>query len=220
MIGETKESGGTSDSIPMRIAASLAERIIRGELKPGDRVRQDEVARDFNASHVPVREAFRQLEARGLLVSRARRGVYVSLLDHASLVEITRMRMALEVLALKYAIPNLSDEDIVQAEQSTEQADCSKDMSVWEEENRRFHLRLYRRCAMPRVLHDIDTLHEARLRYMYATATIIDWNPTSQDEHKEIIAAVKIRDITRACSLLETHIAKAGEALVAAVGEL
>ncbi len=217
MIGEAKENGGAPDSIPMRIAASLADRIIRGELKPGDRVRQDEVASDFNTSHVPVREAFRQLEARGLLVPRARRGVYVSLLDQASLIEITRMRMALEVLALKYAIPHLSDEDIFRAEQSAEQADCSKDMSAWEDANRRFHLHLYRPCAMPRVLHDIETLHEARLRYMYATATIIDWNPTSQDEHREIIAAVKIRDTARACSLLEMHIAEAGEVLVAAL---
>ncbi|WP_415789765.1 GntR family transcriptional regulator [Bordetella tumulicola] len=208
------------DSLPTRIAASLAERIIRGALKPGDRVRQDEVASDFNASHVPVREAFRQLESRGLLVSRVRKGVYVSPLDQASLVEITRMRAALEVLALRYAIPNLSNEDIALAEKLSKQADSSKDMSTWEDANRRFHLCLYRPCEMPRVLHGIETLHEARLRYMYATATIIDWNPTSQDEHREIIAAVKARDIARACSLLEKHIVEAGDVLLAASGAL
>lgn len=206
--------------LPMRIAATLAERIIRGELKPGDRVRQDEIANDFNASHVPVREAFRQLEARGLLVSRARKGVYVASLDQASLVEITRMRVALEVLALKYAIPALTDNDIVLAERAARQVDCSKDMRTWEDANRRFHLALYRPCQMPRVLHDIETLHEARLRYMYATATVIDWNPGSHDEHLEIIAAVKIRDTARACLLLEEHIAEAGNILLTAVGSL
>lgn len=214
--GATLDSAA-SDSLPMRIAAALAERIIRGELKPGDRVRQDEVANDFNASHVPVREAFRQLEARGLLVSRVRKGVYVSLLDQASLVEITRMRTALEVLALKYAIPNLSDEEIVLAEQSAQHADRSTDMSAWEGANRRFHLDLYRPCEMPRVLQSIETLHEARLRYMYATATIIDWNPGSQDEHLAIMAAVKVRDIARACALLEAHIAEAGDILLEAL---
>ena len=206
--------------LPVRIAASLAERIVRGELKPGDRVRQDEIANDFSASHVPVREAFRQLEARGLLVSRARKGVYVASLDQASLVEVTRMRVALEVLALKYAIPALTDDDIILAERAAKQIDCSKDMRTWEEANRRFHLALYRPCQMPRVLHDIETLHEARLRYMYATAAVIDWNPGSHDEHLEIIAAIKVRDTALACLLLEEHIAQAGNILLAAVCSL
>lgn len=220
MTGDVNVRGEAAASLPERIAASLAERIVRGELKPGDRVRQDEIAHDFSASHVPVREAFRQLEARGLLISRARRGVYVASLDQASLVEITRMRVALEVLALKYAIPNLTDDDIVLARRAAKQVDGSKDMSTWEDANRQFHLALYRPCQMPRVLHDIETLHEARLRYMYATATIIDWNPSSQDEHLEIIAAVKSRDTARACVLLEEHIVRAGDILLAAVGQL
>lgn len=220
MIEDARVHGDAAASLPERIAAALAERIVRGELKPDDRVRQDEVAHDFSASHVPVREAFRQLEARGLLVSRARRGVYVAPLDQASLVEITRMRVALEVLALKYAIPNLTDEQIVLAERTAKQLDGSKDMSTWEGANRRFHLILYRPCQMPRVLHDIGTLHEARLRYMHATATIIDWNPSSQDEHLEIISAVKIRDAAHACLLLEEHIVQAGDILLAAVEQL
>lgn len=207
----------TSDSLPARIAASLAERIVRGELKPGDRVRQDEVAHDFDTSHVPVREAFRQLEARGLLMSRARKGVYVASLDAAALMEITRMRAALEVLALKYAIPNLGPADIATAEKAIQQAGFSHDMRRWENANRSFHLSLYRPCGMPRVLHDIQTLHEARLRYMYATATLIDWNPSSQSEHLAILDAIKKCDATGACVLLEQHIATAGEILQAAL---
>lgn len=220
MTGDASVQGEAAATLPERIAAALAQRIVRGELKPGDRVRQDEVAHDFDASHVPVREAFRRLEARGLLVSRARRGVYVASLDQASLVEITRMRIALEVLALKYAIPNLTVDDIALAERAAKQGECSKDISTWEDANRRFHLDLYRPCQMPRVLYDIGTLHEARLRYMYATATIIDWNPSSQDEHLEIIAVVKTRDTARACVLLEQHIVQAGDLLLAAVGRL
>jgi DNA-binding GntR family transcriptional regulator len=220
IIGETKVDNETSDSLPAQIAAALAEQIIRGILKPGDRVRQDAVARDFNASHVPVREAFRQLEARGLLVSRARKGVYVALLDQASIVEITRMRTALEVLALKHAIANLGENDIALAQQAISQADCSQDMSAWEAANRSFHSNLYRPCGMPRLLVEIETLHEARLRYMYATATIIDWNPASQDEHMAIINAVKARNAKLACSLLEEHINEAGEILIDAVRKL
>ena len=210
----------SADSLPAQIAAALAEQIIRGVLKPGDRVRQDAVASEFNASHVPVREAFRQLEARGLLASRARKGVYVALLDPASLIEITRMRTALEVLALKHAIPHLQEHDIAQAEQAIQQADCCRDMRVWEEANRNFHASLYGPCGMPRLLFAIETLHEARLRYMYATATVIDWHPASQQEHLDLIQAIKARKVALACSLLERHINEAGEILIAAVRKL
>ena len=209
-----------SDSLPARIAAALAERIIRGSLKPGDRVRQDAVASDFNASHVPVREAFRRLEARGLLVSRERKGVYVPLLDRESIVEITHMRAALEVLALKHALPNLTQNDIALAEKAIAAADCAHDITTWEEANRSFHSNLYRPCRMVRLLSNIETLHEARLRYMYATATVIDWNAKSEAEHLEIIDAIKMRDVKRACSLLERHISDAGDILVAAVATL
>jgi len=209
-----------SDSLPARIAAGLAQQIIRGELKPGDRVRQDTVAADFNTSHVPVREAFRRLEARGLLVSRERKGVYVPALDQASIVEITRMRSALEVLALRHAIPNLTEADLALAEDAIAQAEHSRDIAAWEEANRHFHASLYRPCGMPRLLSDIDSLHEARLRYMYATAAMIDWNAKSEAEHIALVAAARRGDVALACSLLEQHVSDAGDILVAAVGTL
>jgi len=58
-----------------RIASSIGERIINGALQPDAPLRQDHLAREFNSSHVPVREAFRQLEAQHLVVSTPRRGV-------------------------------------------------------------------------------------------------------------------------------------------------
>jgi len=210
----------SSESLPARIATALAEQIIRGTLKPGDRVRQETVATEFNASHVPVREAFRRLEARGLLVSRERKGVYVPLLDQASIVEITRMRAALEVLALRYAIPNLTQNDIASAEAAIKEADCCHDISAWEEANRNFHASLYRPCNMARLLANIDALHEARLRYMYATATLVEWEAKSAEEHSALLDAVGARDVEAACALLEKHIDDAGQILAAAVGEL
>ena len=60
-----------------QIARALADRIISGTLEPGARLRQDHVAEEFGASHVPVREAFRLLEAQGLAKNEPRRGVRV-----------------------------------------------------------------------------------------------------------------------------------------------
>jgi DNA-binding GntR family transcriptional regulator len=92
-----------SITIATRIAGAIAEQIISGALPPNAPLRQDHVARQFKSSHVPVREAFRQLEAQHLVVSIPRRGVRIAPLDAASVREIAEMRAALEVVALRHA---------------------------------------------------------------------------------------------------------------------
>src|ERR1041384_6541301 len=87
-------------SLSGRIATTLAERITSGALAPGSRLMQDHLAAEFGVSHMPVREAFRKLEAQGLVVSKPRCGVSVSLIDPAVVREVTEMRAVLEGLAL------------------------------------------------------------------------------------------------------------------------
>eukprot|EP01032_Pedospumella_encystans_P034712 gene34712-39246_t len=94
------------DTVASRISRALAERIIHGELVPGSRLAQDHIAEEFGASHVPVREAFRRLEAQGLVVSIPRRGVRVASFDLKQVREVAEMRAALEVLALRHAAPH------------------------------------------------------------------------------------------------------------------
>src|SRR5438045_9743445 len=86
-------------SITGQIARALAHRIVTGVLAPGAPIRQDRVAEEFRASHVPVREAFRKLEAQGLVVSEPRRGVRVAPLNPAIVMEVTEVRAAPEVPA-------------------------------------------------------------------------------------------------------------------------
>src|SRR6202166_363577 len=90
-----------------RIAETIGERIISGALQPDAPLRQDHVAREFNSSHVPVREAFRQLEAQHLVVGVPRRGVRVAPLDANSVKEIAEMRAALEAVAVRNAAARL-----------------------------------------------------------------------------------------------------------------
>src|SRR5271154_7266241 len=94
--------------VAARIPETIAERIIHGTLKPDMPLRQDHVAREFSSSHVPVREAFRQLEAQHLVVALPRRGVRIAPLDANSIREISEMRAALEVVALRHAAPRLT----------------------------------------------------------------------------------------------------------------
>src|SRR5262245_51468506 len=126
------------DSVTDRIADSLRKRIVSGDLAPGAPVRQDHVASEFGASHVPVREAFRRLEAQGLLISMPRRGVRVAALDRSVVLEVTAMRAALEALALRKAGPNLTSDDVDAARRALEAGEASSDVTALETANRRF----------------------------------------------------------------------------------
>ena len=114
---------GTDDTIAVRISKVLADRIISGTIEPGARLRQDHIAEEFHTSHVPVREAFRRLEAQGLAVSEPRRGVRVAAFNLGEVKEVAEMRAALEVLALRHAAPHLTSAILDLAEEATKAGD-------------------------------------------------------------------------------------------------
>ncbi|MGI9415694.1 MAG: GntR family transcriptional regulator [Hyphomicrobiales bacterium] len=200
-----------------RIARQLADRIVNGALRPGVPLRQDQIGQEFDASHVPVREAFRRLEAQGLVVSEPRRGGRVAPLDAASIMEVTEMRATLEALALRHALPRMMQEHAEAAQAAIEKGEGSEDITVWEDANRDFHRALIAPCAMPRLLAAIDDLHRSSARFLFATWRNLDWQGRSEDEHREILAAVDARDAGRATERLIRHISAAGQALIDAV---
>ncbi|MGF6350908.1 GntR family transcriptional regulator [Variovorax sp. W2I14] len=202
-----------------KIARILKERIVNGTLKADARVLQDAVAKEFGTSHIPVREAFRQLQSEGLLVATARKGVRVAPLDLASVVEITMMREALEPLALAGAMKRMTNESLALAKAAIAASEKAKNMRDWEEANRRFHMALYEPCGMPILLNSIRELHVARTRYMIGATHAEDWDPTSSADHAEILLAVRFGEVDRACELLKKHIGESRTVLVKAIIE-
>ncbi|MEH3145261.1 MAG: GntR family transcriptional regulator [Methylobacterium frigidaeris] len=198
-------SARSEDTLAIRISRTLADRIIAGEIEPGARLRQDHIAEEFGASHVPVREAFRRLEAQGLAVSLPRRGVRVASFDLSEVKEVAEMRAALEVLALRHAAPNLTAATLDEAEEATRAGDHSRDVRSWEEANRRFHRAILAPCAMPRLLASIDDLHAASARFLFA-AWRSEWEARTDHDHRTILAALRRRDVETACSTLSRHV--------------
>lgn len=201
-------------SLSGRIARALADRIMKGQLAPGSRLMQDHLANEFGSSHVPVREAFRKLEAQGLVVSKPRCGVRVSLLDPGVVLEVTEMRAALEGLALHHALSHVSSGDLDAAENALIAGEASDQIVDWEAANRRFHLAITVPCGMPRLIASISDLHRSDARFLFATWQQLEWQPRSDIEHRAILDAVKRRDGAYARELLEAHIREAGKALV------
>lgn len=211
MAERKKEKPG--DTIAGRIGRELAERIVRGELAPGERLRQDHFAAEFGTSHVPVREAFRRLEAQGLAVSEPRRGVRVAGFGLKDVREVAEMRAALEVLALRNAIPHLTSAILDAAEQATRDGDLAADVRAWEEANRRFHRLITAPCGMPRLMEAIDGLHAVSARFLFS-AWRSGWERRTDHDHRAILAALRGGRGEEAIQILQRHVQWIGKTAI------
>ncbi|SLN37952.1 HTH-type transcriptional repressor CsiR [Pseudoruegeria aquimaris] len=196
-------------TISDRITEALSDQIIRGELAPDEKLRQDHIARAFETSHVPVREAFLRLQARGLAVSLPRRGMRVAPFDPADIREIREMRLALEPVALRHSVPRLTPAQVQEAEAARVACDEAADIVTWEEGNRRFHRAILAACGMPRMLAQIDDLQRLGARHLLATYRS-HWEERSDRDHRAIMVAISQKNAESAVAILQRHLKRLG----------
>jgi len=199
-----------AETIATQISRALAERIIAGTLEPGTKLRQDHIAEEFGASHVPVREAFRRLEAQGLVVSEPRRGVRVAGFSLEEIREVAEMRASLEVLALRNAAPHLTKAILDRAEEASRAGDHASDVQAWEEANRSFHRIILTPCGMPRLLNTIDDLHTASARFLFS-GWRAEWEAPTDRDHMAILASLRAGEIESAAATLGRHVQWVGQ---------
>lgn len=202
-------TAATEDTIANRISRVLADRIITGALEPGSKLRQDHIADEFDTSHVPVREAFRRLEAQGLAISESRRGVRVASFSRAAVEEAALMRSVLEGLALRQAAPNLTTSIMDEAMAAMIAGDTARDARTWDEANRRFHHLLLAPSKMPRLLATIDDLQMVGSRYAFATYGAV-WIPRIDLDHHLILDHLRKGEVSQAVFVLERHVQRIG----------
>ncbi|WP_274627356.1 GntR family transcriptional regulator [Arvimicrobium flavum] len=204
-MSETKD-----ETIAARISRTLADRIVSGAIEAGAKLRQDHIAAEFGASHVPVREAFRRLEAQGLVVSEPRRGVRVAGFSLDEVREVAEMRAALEVLALRNAAPHLTKAILDRAEEINRAGDRAADVQSWEDANRAFHKIILTPCGMPRLLKAIDDLHTASARFLFS-GWRAEWDAPTDRDHRAVLAALRAGEIEMAASVLARHVQWTGQ---------
>lgn len=204
---------GQSASTPELVAHALREAILGGLYAPGQPLRQDTIAAALGLSKIPVREALRRLEAEGLVVLHPNRGAVVAPLVAAEAQEIAEIRIALETLALRLALPNLAPRDLRLAAGLLDDLDAEADITRWGALNRDFHQTLYAPAGRPQLLALIATQHRRFDRYMRVVLAAMHHQPESQAEHRAILAACVERDEATAVALLEGHIATAAARL-------
>ncbi|MEM8861709.1 MAG: GntR family transcriptional regulator [Chloroflexota bacterium] len=149
------------------VADALRTSIMKGNLRGGHALRQEELAEQYGVSKIPVREALFQLQSEGLVDFIPGRGAMVSQLSPADANEIYVMRIALEQVALRTAIPNLQTSDFIKAESALKQIDAGPDPIDWGALNWEFHTTLYKPAGMPRLLDTLKMWQTNVARYFF-----------------------------------------------------
>lgn len=200
-------------STPDLVAQTLREAILSGLFAAGQPLRQDSIAASLGLSKIPVREALRRLEAEGLVLLHLNRGAVVAPLSPAEAQEIAEIRIALETLALRLALPNYTPRDLRLAAGILDDLDIESDIARWGTLNRDFHQLLYAPAQRPQLLGLIITQHRRFDRFMRIVLASMRHQAASQAEHRALLAACAQRDQATAIALLEQHIATAAALL-------
>jgi DNA-binding GntR family transcriptional regulator len=202
------------------VANSLREKILHGDIPAGERLRQDAIATRFGVSQMIVREAFRQLTNEGFLRAEPRRGVSVAPMNADEAEEMTELRSAIEAQALAWAIPRMSEADLAEAQRVLAELDKARSTDRIISLNARFHETLYAPSRKGRTLNMISTLRLNFERYLRFTWEETHHLEQSQREHREILRLCRNRDVSGACSLLQSHIRGTGALLVQRLKQL
>ncbi len=200
----------------------LREAIISGQLRPGERLMELQLAEEMGVSRTPVREAIRKLELEGLAVMVARRGAYVSDLSIRDIAETFEIRGALESLAAGLATERITPDELEQLErtlvqigESIEQNDLNAVVRLDEE----FHAIMYHASRNQRLTQIVSNLREHITRFRLSSLSIPGRFRSVFQEHKNIVEAISERNSALAQALAKEHIENAEHSLMEAVRE-
>lgn len=189
--------------------------IIRGVLPGGMPLRQDEISTTLNVSHIPVREALRQLEAQGLVRIYPNRGAVVTKLCASELANVMDTRIMLETGTLGAAIPLMTDETIRKARRYLDEFNEEQNMEYLDSINLKLHFALYEPSGNKVAIGLIDQFHANVDRYLHPFYTQADMPRVKNiAEHRALIDACEAKDTVLAKAILRTHLESTKQALL------
>jgi DNA-binding GntR family transcriptional regulator len=207
------------DLLPSLIYRQLHQDIVSGVLASGKVLRQEELARRFRTSRVPLREALSRLEAEGLIELRPRRGYAVVELDAQAIVEIYELRMVIEEHAGAIAARARTPEDIADVEQlliAMRKLDRASPnyAQEWTALNYRFHLRIIEASRRKRLLRIARNLRDSVEAYLAVDISMITSFEDADEEHTDIFEAFRAGDATGLAELCRKHVEDASRRLL------
>ena len=198
--------------LPLRdvVFNTLRQAILRGELKPGERLMEIQLAERLGVSRTPIREAIRKLELEGLVIMIPRKGAEVADITEKSLRDVLEVRKALEELAVQLACEKITQEELEELEKAGENfkkvLNRSKDITEVAEADVRFHDVIYMATDNQKLIHLLNKLREQMYRYRVEYLKNPDVHEQLIQEHEEIVYHIKRREKAEATAVTCQHI--------------
>lgn len=210
--------------LPLRdvVFNTLRRAILKGELKPGERLMEITLADQLGVSRTPIREAIRKLELEGLVVMAPRKGAKVASITERDLNDVLEVRKGMEVLAVSLACERITREEMERLEEIE-----SRFQNLIEEGNLtelaevdvEFHDTIYNATNNKRLVQLLNNLREQMYRYRMEYLKDIAVRRTLAEEHRSICAALRERDEKKALDCIKVHIDNQQKAIIRSLNQ-
>ena len=196
-------------SLTDEIADIVRERILKGEYRIGEKIKENQIATELKVSRTPIREAFKQLENEGLIDYIPNRGCFAKGFTRQDIEDIYAVRKALEVLAVEWAVSRIDDEQLAELQRQSDLMEfytTRKDSKRVLEVNADFHDIIYNAAGsrfMAQVLRSYKEYIEQTRKVLYYEQ---DCLTDIFSEYREILEAIKRRDSAGAKAAMARHL--------------
>lgn len=200
-----------NEYLPLRdvVFNTLRQAILRGELEPGERLMEIQLAERLGVSRTPIREAIRKLELEGLVLMVPRKGAEVAKISEKSLRDVLEVRRSLEELAIELACQRMDEEaigELEEAQRAFAAAIESGDVMAIAESDEHYHDVIYQGTENSRLVQILNNLREQMYRYRLEYIKDKDKRQILLLEHETILKAIKNRHVTEAKEAMRAHI--------------
>ena len=197
--------------LPLRdvVFNTLREAILKGELEPGERLMELQLASKLGVSRTPIREAIRMLEQEGLAITIPRKGAEVARMTLKDMEDVLEVRDALEELAVKAACERISEEQMVLLEKTQlefERSLKSGDVKKIAECDVKFHDVIYEATDNAKLVYLLGKLRQQLYRYRVEYLKNPENYPSLIMEHAKIVGAIKKRDKDEVIREMHVHV--------------
>ena len=200
-----------NEYLPLRdvVFNTLRRAILRGELKPGERLMEIRLANKLGVSRTPIREAIRKLELEGLVLMVPRKGAEVAEITEKNLRDVLEVRCALEELAVQLACDRIDEEGLEQLKSASlhfRDVLDSDDITLIAQADEAFHDVIFTATDNGRLIQLLNNLREQMYRYRIEYLKKKEYYPQLLAEHEAIIAAIEGHDKEKATEITGQHI--------------
>lgn len=211
-----------NEYMPLRdlVFTTLRQAILKGELLPGERLMEIQLAEKMGVSRTPIREAIRKLEREGLVIMVPRKGAEVAGISEKMLRDVLEVRMTLEKLALRLAFKRQGTdliEKLEAAEQAFQDAIEGEKLIDMAEADEQFHFLIYEAADNDKLRELLNSLKENMYRYRLEYLKDENYRRSLMEEHNAIIEAFKTNDLEKGLDVTDTHIANQERAVIGRV---